>query len=74
VHTRHVSDLVRVCYCPAPGFDAAEELGVGMEEFTELAACHGVQTGRWSRYARTDIERLRRALLAASSARRKLAG
>jgi hypothetical protein len=56
------------------GFDAAEELGVRMEDFTELAARHGVQPGRWSRYARTDIERLRRALLAASSARRTLAG
>jgi hypothetical protein len=49
-------------------------MGIGVKEFTELADRHDVQSGRFRRYACSDIERLRRAVLAANSARQELAG
>jgi hypothetical protein len=56
------------------GWDAAETLGVSREEFDALAARHGVQRRRFGRYSRSDITRLRRALLAASPVPQELAG
>jgi hypothetical protein len=55
-------------------WDAAETLSVSREEFDALAARHGVQGGRFGRYSRSDIMRLRRALLAASPVPQQLAG
>jgi hypothetical protein len=42
-------------------YDAAEELGLSLRDFDLLAAGHGVQPGRFGRYARSDVARLRRA-------------
>jgi choline dehydrogenase-like flavoprotein len=55
-------------------FDAAEVLGRSWKEFPELAAQRGVQPGRFGRYARSDIDWLRHALMAAGAARQMRAG
>jgi hypothetical protein len=55
-------------------WDAAEALGMSREEFDALAAGYDVQRGRFGRYSRSDITRLRRALLAASPVPQELAG
>ena len=41
-------------------WDAAAELGVGRKAFDALAAKHGVHPGRFGRFARSDVTKLRR--------------
>jgi len=53
---------------------AADRLGVSWDEVPDLAAEHGLQPGRFGRYARSDVERLRLALLVASATRLERAG
>jgi len=47
-------------------WEAAEELGLSLQDFDRLAARAGVEPGRFGRYARSDVERLRRARLQAT--------
>jgi len=53
---------------------AAQQLGVSWGEVPDLATEHGVQPGRFGRYARSDIDQLRVALLAAGATRLERAG
>jgi hypothetical protein len=41
-------------------WEAAEALGLSLEEFDDLAACRKLQLGRFGRYRRSAIIRLRR--------------
>ena len=47
--------------------EAAEELGLSVQDFEVVAARAGVEPGRFERYARSDVERLRRARLQATT-------
>src|SRR5258708_1881103 len=58
---RQVGETRRAWLAASIGrWDAAEALGLCLEEFDALAARQGLQPGRFWRYRRTEVMRLRR--------------
>jgi hypothetical protein len=58
---RRVGDARRAWWTASVNrWDAAEILGLSLDEFDTLAACRGLRPGRFDRYCRADVLTLRR--------------